>query len=119
MKESYKEDLANHFGLEPYAGDGNITGVASARGSVGQLLSSDITTFVCRSYLDKEKATPRLPQLKKKGEAAADTAESENLCMRRHSNRENREIPSVSTSLRGPVATVRNDQKTSQRVLLI
>ena len=27
MKESYEEDLANHSGLEPYAGDGNIAGV--------------------------------------------------------------------------------------------
>jgi len=35
MKESYKEDLANHFGLGPYAGDGNIAGVASARGNAG------------------------------------------------------------------------------------
>ena len=45
MKESCKEDLANHFGLEPYAVDGNIGGVASVRGSVGQLLSSEITHF--------------------------------------------------------------------------
>ena len=33
MKESYKEELAIHFGLEPYAGDGDIPGVASARGN--------------------------------------------------------------------------------------
>jgi len=26
MKESYREDLASHSGLEPYAGDGNIPG---------------------------------------------------------------------------------------------
>jgi hypothetical protein len=32
MKESYEKDLASHLGLEPYAGDGNIPGVASARG---------------------------------------------------------------------------------------
>ena len=61
MKESYKEDFANHFGLEPYAGDGNFAGVASARGSVGQLLSSDIFTFACRSYPVREKATPSPP----------------------------------------------------------
>ena len=30
MKESDREDLANSSGLEPYAGDGNIVGVASA-----------------------------------------------------------------------------------------
>ena len=33
------------------------------------------------------------------GETSADTAESENLSMRQHSNRENREVPSVSESL--------------------
>ena len=37
MKESYKEELAIHFGLDPYAGDGDISGVASARGNAGQL----------------------------------------------------------------------------------
>ena len=30
MKESYKEDLANHFGHESYADDGNVVGVATA-----------------------------------------------------------------------------------------
>ena len=49
MKESYKEDLANHFGLEPYAVDGNIGGVASARGNVGQLLSSEIRASFSRA----------------------------------------------------------------------
>jgi hypothetical protein len=57
MKESYKEDLANHFGLEPYAVDGNIRGVASVRGNAGQLLSSEILTLACRSYPVREKAT--------------------------------------------------------------
>jgi hypothetical protein len=33
MEESYEKDLASHLGLEPYAGDGNIPGVASARGT--------------------------------------------------------------------------------------
>jgi hypothetical protein len=33
MKESYAEGLANHCGLEPYADDGNVNGVASARGT--------------------------------------------------------------------------------------
>jgi hypothetical protein len=33
MKESYGEDLASHSGLEPYAGHGNVAGVASARGT--------------------------------------------------------------------------------------
>jgi hypothetical protein len=61
MKESYKEDRASHLGLGPYAVDGNIGGVASARGSVGQLLSSEIIIFACRSRPDREKATSSPP----------------------------------------------------------
>ena len=93
MKESYGENLASCSGLEPYAGDGNIMGVASARGNAGQPLSSEIITFACRSCSDKEKATSSMPLV---GEASADAAESETLCMRRHPKRENREIPRVS-----------------------
>lgn len=33
MKESYEKDLASHLGLDPYAGHGNVAGVASARGT--------------------------------------------------------------------------------------
>ena len=49
MKESYDEELAIHIGLDPYADDVNVVGVASARGT-GRLgiLSSEILTFVCR-----------------------------------------------------------------------
>ena len=92
MQESHKEDLANHFGLEPYAVDGNIGGVASARGNVGQLLSSEIITFVCRSRPDLEKATSSLPLLARYRRTRRSL---QNLCMRGHSKRENREIPSV------------------------
>ena len=61
MKESYREDLANDFGLGPYAGDGNIAGVASARGNAGQPLSSENITLVCRRRPDVRKATRQLP----------------------------------------------------------
>jgi hypothetical protein len=110
------EELANHHGLEPYAVDGNIGGVASARGSVGQLLSSEISISVCRSCSDKEKATPSPPFLAR---WLSDTAESENLGMRGHSKRENREILSVSSRPRWPLTAVKNDQRTSPRVRLI
>ncbi len=95
MKESYREDLASRSGLEPYAGGGNSAGVASARGNVGQLLSSEIITFVCRSCPDLEKATSTLPL---KGEVTLDTAESENLSMRGDSKRENQEVLLVAGS---------------------
>ena len=42
MRESYREVLASHSGLEPYADDGNIVGVASVRGNAGRRLSSEI-----------------------------------------------------------------------------
>jgi hypothetical protein len=48
MKESYSEDLASHTVPELYAGDGNIVGVATTGVHAGQILSSDITCFVCR-----------------------------------------------------------------------
>jgi hypothetical protein len=115
MKESYRESLASYSGLEPYAGDGNIAGVASARGNAGQPLSSEITTFVCRSCSDMEKATSSMPLF---GEAATDAAESENLCMRRRPKRENREILSASTGLSGMFTTQWNGQKTSPTVML-
>jgi hypothetical protein len=40
MKESTKEDLANHFSLEWYADDGDVVGVATTEGYAGKLLSS-------------------------------------------------------------------------------
>jgi hypothetical protein len=40
MKESYKEDLANHFGLELYADGRNVVGVATTEGYADKLLSS-------------------------------------------------------------------------------
>ena len=61
MKESYREDLASYSGLETYAGDGNIAGVASSRGNAGQPLSSEIITFACRSCSDLEKAISSPP----------------------------------------------------------
>ena len=115
MKESYREDVASHSGLEPYAGEGDLAGVASARGNTGQPLSSEITIFVCRSCSDREKAIPLLPF---HGEAEAGTAESETLCMCRHLKRENREILLVSAHLCGTYTRRRNGQKTSQAVPL-
>jgi|AP45_3_1055517.scaffolds.fasta_scaffold131572_2 hypothetical protein len=58
MQESYEEDLANHFGLNPYADGGNDVGVASGRGTGRlRLLSSEILTFVCRLSGGSRKAT--------------------------------------------------------------
>ena len=69
MKVSYEEGLANHFGLQRRgeSGDRSVLSVR-AKGNAGQPLSSEITTSVCRSCLDKEKATslrPRLARLRR------------------------------------------------------
>ena len=107
MKESDREDLASSSGLEPYAGDGNIVGVASERGDTGQPLSSVIPNSVCRPCNDMGKAISRLSH----GEIASDTAESKTLSMRRNSKRENREILLVCVEL-----VQRSGRKTSQTV---
>jgi len=49
MRESYKEDLDNHFGLELYADGGNVMGVATTEVYAGKLLSSKITHTECRT----------------------------------------------------------------------
>ena len=115
MKESYRENLASYSGLEPYAGGGNLAGVASARGNAGQPLNSEISLSVCRSCPVLEKAISSPPLM---GEAATDAAESKNLCMRRHSKRENREILLVSAEQRGMFTAQWNGQKTSLTVML-
>ena len=48
MKESYKEDLASNFGLELYADDDNVMGVATAEVYAGKLMSSEINHSVLR-----------------------------------------------------------------------
>jgi hypothetical protein len=63
MKESYRENLASSSGLELYAGDGDIVGVASVRGDAGQPLSSEILTFACRPCTDRGKATSDAPKM--------------------------------------------------------
>ena len=115
MKESYKEDFANHFGLEPYAGDGNFAGVASARGSVGQLLSSDIFTFACRSYPVREKATPSPPL---PARWTTDAAESIEPAHARTFQAREPGSPFGFFIERWRIATVENGQRTSPRVLL-
>ena len=62
MKVSYRESLADCSGLPRRGDDGNAV-VLSVRGedNAGQVLSSEITTSVCRSCPGREKATSLLP----------------------------------------------------------
>jgi hypothetical protein len=103
MKESYREDLANHFGLELYADGSNVTGVATTEGYAGKLLCS-----VPHPY-----RMPTLSLLRERkmfhfviGKRWNGSAESENLSMRRNFNRENRTILLASNDCQQP----RNDQ---------
>jgi len=46
MKKSYREDLASNSGLELYADDGNVMGVATTEVVAGKLVSSEINHSV-------------------------------------------------------------------------
>lgn len=64
MKVSYEEVLAKHFGLEQWCDGGNDIVLSDCdEGSAGQLLSSEITTFVCRRRPDARKAKRLRPLL--------------------------------------------------------
>jgi hypothetical protein len=115
MKESYREDLASHSGLEPYAGDGNVAGVASARGKRRPAIELRNHHFrVPILFREGEGNNGRAAN----GEALSDTAESKTLCMRGHSKRENREVPVGFPSAEWHVTAEGNGQKTSQTVQL-
>jgi hypothetical protein len=100
MKASYSEDLASHAGPELYAGDGNITGVATTGVHAGRVLSSEMRRSVCRPCPDCGKATSFFTLF---GKRRTDTAESKTSSMHGNSNRENREIPSVSITVQQDV----------------
>lgn len=116
MKESYREGLARRTGPEPYAGDGNVVGVALARGTRRPAMELRNHLFPCA---DAVPVFGRQHRACRYGETRSDTAESENLCMRGNSKRENREILLVSARPRQHVAVGRNDRKTSPTVLPI
>jgi hypothetical protein len=93
MKESYSEDLASHAGPESYAGDGNIAGVALARGTRRPAIELRNHPFRAPKSYAGRKATPDASLSARR---ASGTAESETLCMCGNSKRENREVPRVS-----------------------
>ena len=95
MKVSYEERLAIDFGLHRRCGEGNDS-VLSVR-----------TGGKRRPGIQLRNPPFRVPTLSRQGEGNAasfaigenevDAAESETLSMRGNSNRENRELPSVSS----------------------
>ena len=100
MKEPHEKGPANRLGPESCADGREVMGEALTGEDAGQPSSSEITTSACRPRPDRGKATPEVPL----GKGLPGAAESETLCMRGHSRRENRETSGTPASLgRGPV----------------
>ena len=57
MREPHKKGVAHHFGSESYTCIRKDVGEALTGVDTGQVLSSEITTSVCRPCLDMGKAT--------------------------------------------------------------
>ena len=89
MKESYEKGLANRSASNPTPAMVTSWVWHGQEVHAGQLLSSEITTSACRPCPDRGKATSTAALY---GESPTDAAESETLCMRGNSSRENREI---------------------------
>ena len=96
MQEPYKKGVANHLGPESCADGRKVVGEALTGEHAGQPLSSEITTSACRPCPDRGKATSGAAL----SELPPDAAESETLCMRESSRRENREAPGVPAPIR-------------------
>ena len=97
MKEPHRKGVANRSNPESCAGGGNIAGEALTGAHAGQPSSSEITTSACRPCPDRGKATPGAAL----SEQLTGAAESETLCMRDSSMRENREAPGIPTPVGG------------------
>ena len=116
MKEPYGKGLADRPGPEPYADDGNIVGVALARGTRRPAIELRnhhfrVPTLSCQG---EGKMGSRAT-----GERLHNAAESKNLSMRENFKRENREILLVSiSSVVASPGRRWNGQKTSTTVML-
>ena len=115
MKESYEQGLANHsaptptrMAVTPYVWHGQ--GVHA-----GQPWSSEISSFRVPTLSDCGEGNMRHDA---NGESWRDAAESETLCMRGNSRRENREILLVSAAKVGMSTRTGNGHRTPQAVLL-
>jgi hypothetical protein len=99
MKESYKEDFANHFGLELYADEGNVMGVATTEGYAGKLLSS-----VPHPYRSDSSTPPSysIAGHYRNGTYCLPATQTVSALMRRNFNRENRETLSASEAGQQP-----------------
>ncbi len=110
MKEPYKKGLANHLGPESCADGRKVVGEALTGEDAGQPLSSEITSIgvptpCCEGEGHTSSGAKRKPLF--------DAAESETLCMRGRSMRENRETPTVSSADGGEERPEKGNSSTS------
>jgi len=63
MRESYREELASHSGLEPYAGDGDVAGVAFGADRSGMAVPAMIHGRDARATLELRHHHFRVPIL--------------------------------------------------------
>ncbi len=96
MQESYAEGPASHCGLGPYAGDGNIVGVASARGTGRPAIELRNHNFRVPTLCCLREGNTRRRAMAS-GDAARRSRRSES--MSGNSKRENREIPTASDGM--------------------
>ena len=92
MQEPHKQGVANQLDPKSCAGGRKVAGEALTGAHAGQPLSSEITligvpTSCCEGEGHMPDGVTREP--------CGDAAESQTLCMRGHSMRENRETPAV------------------------
>jgi RNA-directed DNA polymerase len=106
MQEPYKKGVASRLGPESCANGRKVMGEALTGEHAGQPLSSEITTSACRPCPDRGKATSGVALR----EQLTNAAESESLCMRESSERENRETPGTATPVGG---VARSEKATS------
>ncbi len=116
MKESYGKGLADRSGPESYADDGNIVGVALARGTRRPAMELRnphfrVPTPSCQGEGNMGSRVT--------GEWLHNAAESKNLSMRENFKRENREILLVSVRHGGMLPVDRNGRTTSPTVMPI
>ena len=97
MKESYEEDLANHFGHPRRAVVGNDLRRSVRQG--GKRRPAMELRNQTLSQADPVQFWRRQQRQHRPGEVRASATESKNLSMRGNSKRENRESPAVSESI--------------------
>ncbi len=116
MKESYGKGLADRPGPESYADDGNIVGVALARGTRRPAMELRNPHFRVPTSSCQGEGNMGCRAI---GERRFNAAESRNPSMIENFKRENREVRLVSELKLSDVETVWIGQKTSQTVQLI